>query len=238
MILAGLLLGLRKQDTGKHPVVASTPAPEQSVTANPPTGAPVQSDEMRHIEEGAKQVMRRISRDSKPYSFSERALEDIAARVRDHSRSQYLSGSLGKLQENTESIGARAGKEGLQRSLVMLLALALTQGGQNGDPVAAAARAMPSLGLLNRMFGSSEADSSLILIAAFREGIGSNRSHPLLNRMRRVVSNPLTERNVWFLHEQDVVANDAYDLVVDTIAYGVIAGNPGQFGLDHDPFGF
>lgn len=208
---------------------------ENEASPNLQTAPQIQSEELGRIEEDAKQVIRRISRDDKPYSFSESVVKEIQARVFELSRSPHMSGSLLKLQTQTAAIGSKAGREGLQPSLVILLALALTKGGQGGDCLNTATRALPLLASLNKTFGSLDADSSLILIAAFREGAGTKRSHPLLRRMKRVVNNPLTERNVWYLHDQDVLTNDAYDLVVDTIAYGVIARNPRQFGLDNDP---
>jgi len=210
-------------------VVTAAAAP----AAPPPV--PPQSAELTATETAAREVIRRISRDSKPYGFSEQAIQDIQARVHEHRESRYLGNSLLKLQQGSEAISTRASKEGLQPNLVALLALALTKGGEAGDSLARATSVVPQLASLNRMFGSNEADSSLILIAAFREGGGTNRSHPLLRRMKTVVSNPLTERNIWYLHDQNVVSNDDYDLVVDVLAYGVIARNPREFGLDSDP---
>jgi hypothetical protein len=120
----------------------------------------------------------------------------------------------------------------------MLLGLALTNGGESGDCVKAAIDAVPVLVSLNKTFGSNEGDSCLILIAAFREGSGTRRSHPLLRRINKVVTNPLTERNVWYLNEQRVFSANAYALVIDTIAFGVITRSPRQFGLDSDPLNF
>lgn len=217
------------------PAATSQQPAVQVVTPAIAAPAPVQSNELTATENAAREVIRRISRDSKPYSFSERAIQDIQARVHERSESRYLGDSLLRLQQGSEAISTRASKEGLQPSLVALLALALTNGGQSGDSLDKAASLVPSLATLNRMFGSSEADSSLILIAAFREGVGTHRSHPLLRRMKAVVSNPLTDRNIWYLHDQNVVSNDGYDLVVDVLAYGVIARNPREFGLDNDP---
>ena len=228
-------LALRKPGSKQTSRTAEPKAIEKETGASLQIEPATQAEELSRIEEDAKQVVRRISRDNKPYSFSEEAVKDIQARVRDLSRSPYVSGSLLKLQAETAAISAKAGREGLQPSLVILVALALTKGGQSGDCLNAATRALPLLASLNKTFGSSEADSSLILIAAFREGTGNRRSHPLLRRMNRVVNNPLTERNVWYLRDQNVLANDAYDLVLDTLAYGVIARNPRQFGLDNDP---
>jgi hypothetical protein len=56
--------------------------------------------------------------------------------------------------------------------------------------------------------------------------------------MNQAVTNPLTERNIWYLYDHKIVSADAYGLVVNTIAYGVIARNPRQFGIQSDPLSF
>jgi len=211
-------------------------APEQAtVLANNVSN---EANELRRIEEDAKQVMRRISRDNRPYSFSEKSLQDINARTMELKRLPHLSESIRQLQNRGEPIASRAAKEGLQPSLVILLALALTDGGESGDCVKAASNALPLLASLNKTFGSNEGDSCLILIAAFHEGPGTRRSHPLLKRINKVVTNPLTERNVWYLDEQNALADNALSLVIDTIAFGVITRSPRQFGLENDPLNF
>ena len=197
-----------------------------------------QPDDLRRIEEQAKQVIRVMSRDNRSYSFSERSLKEIQSRTVELSRSPQLLDALRQLQVKGDVVVARSAKEGLQPGLVMLLGLALTQGGASGDPVKAAIDAVPLLASLNKTFGSREGDSCLVLIAAFSEGAGTRRSHPLLRRMNRVVTNPLTQRNVWYLNEQRVLSGNAYALVIDTIAFGVITRNPRQFGFDSDPLNF
>jgi hypothetical protein len=235
---AGLLsltvVGFVIINTGKK---GPTPAAVKSAIESATTAPSVtpQADESSRIEVAAREVVRRISKDSKPYSFSDAAINDIEASVRHHSQAPQLAATLLKLQDNSSAISARAAKEGLQPSLVMLVALAVSRGGESSDALATAGRVVPTLAALNKMFGSSEADSSLILIAAFHEGLGTNRSHPLLKRMKDVVNNPLTERNVWYLHDRNVLSEEDYELVVDALAYGVIARNPKQFGLENDP---
>ena len=197
-----------------------------------------QSHELRRIEEDAKQVIRRISRDNRPYSFSDKSLREIESRVAELSRSPYLANALQQLKDRGEQVGIKAAKDGLQPALVLLVGLAITNGGEQGDCLKAAMDVLPRLVSLNKTFGSGEGDSCLILIAALREGTGTRRSHPLLKKMNRVVTNPLTERNVWYLNDQNVLAANSYALVIDTIAFGVITRSPRQFGLDHDPLNF
>ena len=200
--------------------------------------ATAQLNDLGRIEEQAKQVIRIISRDNRSYSFSEDSLKQIQTRSIELSRAPRLSDALRDVQSKSDLVAVRAAKEGLQPSLVLLLGLALTQGGDSGDSVKAALAAVPLLASLNKTFGSREGDSCLVLIAAFSEGAGTRRSHPLLRRMNRVVTNPLTERNVWYLNEQQVLAPNAYALVIDTIAFGVITRSPRQFGFDSDPLNF
>jgi hypothetical protein len=195
-------------------------------------------DDLRQIEEQAKQVIRVISRDNRSYSFGERSLKEIQSRSVALSHSPQLLDALRQLQAKGELVAARSAKEGLQPGLVMLLGLALTHGGESGDAAKAAVDAVPLLASLNKTFGSRDGDSCLVLLAAFSEGAGTRRSHPLLRRMNRVVANPLTERNVWYLNEQRVLSANAYALVIDTIAFGVITRNPRQFGFDSDPLNF
>src|SRR5215212_550660 len=212
--------------------------PETNVNSERAKVAVDEGNDLHRTEEQAKQVIRGLSRDNRPYSFSETSLKEIQSRSIELSRSPRLPFSLRELRTKGAGVASRAANEGLQPTLVILLGLALSNGGESGDCVKAASDAVPLLASLNKTFGSNEGDSCLILIAAFREGSGSRRSHPLLRRINKVVTNPLTERNVWYLNEQGVFSANAYALVIDTIAFGVITRSPRQFGVDSDPLNF
>jgi hypothetical protein len=221
----------------KDRAVQEQPAAQMKVNSEP-NKVEDESNDLHRTEEQAKQVIRVMSRDNRPYSFSENSLKEIQSRSNELSHSSRLPDSLRELQTKGNLVASRAAKEGLQPTLVMLLGLALTNGGESGDCVKASSDAVPLLASLNKTFGSNEGDSCLILIAAYGEGVGTRRSHPLLKRMNRVVTNPLTERNVWYLNEQRVLSANAYALVIDTIAFGVITRSPRQFGFDSDPLNF
>lgn len=238
LVVALAVLAFKLQRT--FPPRASAKPTESASTdpADQSNSVSREPDELVPIEADAKQVLRSISRDDKPYSFTENAVKDIHSRVVELSRSPKTINSLTDLRENGASLGAQAGKVGLQPGLPMLLGMALANDGSNASPSSAATKALPLLTSLNKSFGSNEAESCLILIAAFHEGPGTQRSHPLLRRMNRVVTDPLTQRNVWYLNEQKVISAEAYALVVDTIACGIIARDPRQFGIQTDPLRF
>jgi hypothetical protein len=117
-------------------------------------------------------------------------------------------------------------------ALPVFLALAETNGGQSGDPLAVARQMVPEIQFLRGHFGSEFADPTLMLVAAHKIPGGNKKSHPLLEPLRRLVKNPQTDRNVWFLRDKGALSDAAYDFVLRFLAYAAIAQNPRQFKLD------
>jgi hypothetical protein len=205
-------------------------------------GATEAATSLEQIEKAAAQVMRRVSSDDRPYVFppnASRALEEIKRRVEQSKASPSLERALASLARNGATVAADARREGIEPYLVIYTALAEVESGKAALDVAAVARqALPRLLALRAMFGTEMADKSLIIVAAYRMGGGTKKSHPLLETMRRVVKNPLVERNVWYLYERGGIDADVYGFVVSFMAAGVIAQNPRQFGIAAAPLVF
>jgi hypothetical protein len=184
--------------------------------------------------------MRRISSDEKPYVFpNEKAVRDIGQKVKEYRGSPELRGVLTSMRSASSGIAAMARREGFEPGLLIYAALAETDGGRASRDPAATARAMlPDLAALRTTFGSGSADSSLIVIAAYKDGTGTKKTHPLLATMRRLVKNPLTQRNVWYLQERGGLDSQAYDFVLRFLALGAIAQNPRQFGIEAEALVF
>lgn len=201
-----------------------------------------ESVSIEQIEKAAAQVMRRVSSDDRPYVFPSNAvgaLQDIKRQVELYSVSSSLEGALGSLGQRGSQVAAEARREGIEPYLVIYTALAETDGGRTrADPAAAAREVLPRLQSLRATFGTELADKSLIIVAAYKMGGGTKKSHPLLDTMRRVVKNPQTERNVWYLHEHGGLGREVYDFVVKFLALGIIAQNPRQFGVEAAPLAF
>ena len=223
--------------TTSTPVESPTEGPTPANTNN----KPLDNQQNVPIENVAKKAVKQMSSDEAPYNFPDnKTLVAINAKLDSFRNSSHLSGALKRL--SSSDISAQAGKEALPPALAVYTALALTDGGRNGDPVAKATEIIPKLSAMNKMFGSSTGDSSLIVVAAFTENITVGKDgrpyHPLLSRMTELVPTALKDRNVWFLHEHRTkagtlgISDTAYDLVLNTIALGAIAQNPKQFGID------
>ncbi|HJQ68315.1 MAG TPA: hypothetical protein VKA70_05060 [Blastocatellia bacterium] len=219
--------------------VKERPIDERPVTAS---GASPKEVSVEQIERVAAQFMRRVSSDDRAYVFppyAVAALDDIIKRIEQYSRSTALADALSRLASAGPEIAAASRREGIEPGLVIYVALAETDGGRaGGEQTAAARRALPELLSLRKTLGTESADKSLILVAAYKMGGWTKKSHPLLGRLRRVVKNPLTDRNVWYLREHGGLDDEVYDFVVRFIALGIIGENPRRFGINTPPISF
>lgn len=256
VVAGGLLLFIPKSDprqrnrTERPQLDNQNENPGVAHQSNSPSNTPAVNEDSKpvsnpgsggteQIEKAATAVMRRISSDDKTYSFSEKALQDIGRKVDHYRTTTSLAGSLQAIQRDSAALGALARQEGLEPGLLIYSVLAQTDGGRTGgDPVAIARAIISNLLAVRATFGTTDADSSLILIAAYKMGGGGKRSHPLLVTIRRLVRHPLTQRNVWYLNERGGLEAGVYDFVVSFLALAVIAQEPGQFGVAATPLVF
>lgn len=248
--LVGLLLvTLKPQKNTKHndtnPISTSYPSKEP-ITNETPNTLPVNNgDDTKplteitpsqatdeQIERSAIEVMRRISNDDKPYIFPETALKDIKARIERYKNQTSLANNLATLNQTAGKFAILARQEGIEPALLFYVMLAQSQAGLKSDLASTAKVSLDQLVELRATFGSGLADGSLIIVAAYHMGSGTKKSHPLLATMRKVVKNPQTERNVWFLHERGGLSEDAYNFVLDFLVLGMIAQNPKLYGIN------
>jgi hypothetical protein len=216
--------------------------PEDEPAANANIDAPSKALTIEDIEKVAVQFMRRISSDDKPYvfpSYAVNALGDIKHRVEQYSQSPAIAGALNSMVTAAPTIAAAARREGIEPGLVISTALAEAEGARAANaPVETARRILPGLLSLRKTLGTESIDKSLILVAAFKMGGGTKKSHPLLRTMTRAVKNPLTDRNVWYLRGHESLDNEAYEFVVNFLALGIISENPRRFGIAAPPISY
>ena len=210
---------------------------EINTNANKSTSIEITSQ--RQLDNAASQVVRRISNDDKPYGLPPEALTQVKKIIDNYGKTPALSSSLQSLSRQGQELASQARREGIQPELLFYLALAETDGGRTGsDTAAEAKKVLPDLLSLRATFGMDSADSCLIVIAAYKIGAGTKKSHPLLATMRKLVRNPSTERNVWFLHDHGGLSDDDYDFITKFIALGIIAQNPKLYGVEAQPLAF
>jgi predicted component of type VI protein secretion system len=185
----------------------------------------------RQIEQTAKEVMARIS-DGDSYVFEKDAINDISEKVAQYrATSAALGSALRSVNQRREEITAQAKRKGIRPALVAYAALAETSDeGAGRDAGATALGMIDDLVWLQTTFGS-DANSSLIVIAAYKMGVGTKKSHPLLSAMTERIKNPDTDRNVWFLYKVSAIKPAPYNFVVKFLALAIIAQDPPGFDV-------
>lgn len=185
------------------------------------------------LERAAARVVQRFSGDDRPYAFPPEALRDITQQVEQYRQSNDLRDAFVAMRRGAPAVAAQSRAEGVSPDLVIYAALAASDGGR--DPSATARAMIPQLRDLRTTFGGGDADGSLLVVAAYTYGSGSKKSHPLLDTIRRLVRNSFAERNVWHLRERGGLSDTAYNLVISTLAVGVIAQSPRRYGVQTEP---
>jgi hypothetical protein len=224
-------------------VVENSPSSSSSPSSSPitsqtngnsstPTSTP--DPKLNNFEAVAKKFMQQLNpKDKRPYAFpSDKIVAAINSKAEQYRGSAQLASALKNLQSNSSSLVTKAKSNGMQPGLLIFTALALTDGGKNGDPVAKAQSIFDTLLSVQQTLGEEDVDSSLIVIAGYLYGPGTKKSHPLLDPLRRLPKNTMSDRNVWFLYEHGGIKEEAYNLVVTAIALGAISQNPQLFNVN------
>jgi pSer/pThr/pTyr-binding forkhead associated (FHA) protein len=193
------------------------------------------------IEDEAVQVINRTTGDRQRYEFPPGALTDIKESIERFCKLPDVSIALRSITQHKAEIIAdvRRNGQGIEPYLIAYAVLARPDvGGAGGDYVAVARQMLPLL-VATRIHFGTDADSTLIVLAASTLGPGTKKSHPLLPVIRRIVeSNPSAKRNIWYLNEHNGLSREAYGFVIRFLALGIIAQNPRLFGIEAEPVAF
>ncbi|GEM_PF-1926052 len=218
---------------------SSTPSPDASPSqTESPTPTPNKG--LDNLEKSAIQFLLLFNKnDTRKYAFDEKTLAEISQKAESYRGNSSVAASLKSIQTNIAVFTALANQNAIQPGLLIFIALAATDGGRSGDPLETAKSIAPFVLCLEGHFGDEDTDSSLIVVAAFYEKQCEKKSHPLLARLRRIIStNTIGSRNVWYLRQHDGIHDDGYNLVLKLIALGAISQNPQLFGVNTPPLTF
>jgi hypothetical protein len=213
-----------------------TPSPAPSVFKAPsPSPTSIRPEEL--IENAARQLMRRISNDSQAYSFPDASpIREIKDAVGQCCKSARLAAALQTISQNRNEFIRLAGNQ-IKPDLLAYAVLAETNGGAYPSNPVNTARAMgPKLISLRNTFGDETTDSVLIFVSAYPEGVFPKGGHPLLERIPG--DNPMQDRKVWSLARRNRFKPGQYEFVLRFIAYGIIADNPAQCGIQSPKLDF
>jgi hypothetical protein len=230
-------------ETGDNNIsnVPTLPTPDVSSTIDAP--ADQMSEELEEVEKNALAVMRAISKSDSSPVLTGQSVKEIDERIKRYRGSSTLRDNLRVMkQRGAEQLGAAARSKDIKLPLVIFAALAkMDKEGLRGDPVAVAQGMLPLLADNVILLGNELANDNLLSLVATDPSTGSARAlrdsiAGLANQ--RPNASPAVIRNVWFLHENRKITDQAYDLLLRFLAIGAIAQNPRHYGIEAEPLAF
>jgi hypothetical protein len=212
------------------PVIDTPKNNNETAISDGPTNTPAN----KMVEELGARVLSRISKDKQRYIFRESALRDIGQTIERLKNSGNTASAIASIKQRKGRIIEMS--KGLNLAdgyaIYMVLAESENRGGE-GD-----AAILRALAFVSTTFGAGTAENALVALAAYKEGQGTVRSHPLLARLRRGRIDPQTQRNIWYLHEHKIIGDEQYQFVLKFLALGIIAENPRFFGINTEALAF
>ncbi len=210
-----------------------TPKPEdnKNIVSPPPEQPPPPASKM--VEELGAKILARISKDKQKYIFRESALRDLNQMIERLKSSSSMASLIGSVRQRKNAIAEIAKRLNLENGFAVYTILAESENrGGNSD-----AAILDELAFVSTTIGAGTAENAMVSLAAYKEGVGTKKSHPLLGRIRGKI-NPQTQRNVWYLHEHKFISDEQYNFVLKFIALGILAENPRFFGINTEPLAF
>jgi hypothetical protein len=216
------------------------PSPEESGTIDASTSQ--NSDELDEVERNALAVMRGISKSDSSPVLTEQSVKEIDERIKKYRGSAALSENLRAMKRGAQQLAGAAKSSDLRPPLIVFAALAkMDRDNSRGDAVAVAQSLIPPLSRARVVLGDELANESLLCVASLDASTGGTIA--LRDTMsdltkRRPDASAAMIRNVWFLHENQKLSPQAYDLVLRFLAIGAIAQNPQRYGVEGEPLTF
>lgn len=218
-----------------HPVLLDSP------NANAASG-PSDDESARNstVRQDVLNVITTIAQDTSKKSsvINDTIISQIEQEIDKQIKSSKLEGIFKEFQrdERRFDLIQKIRSENLPVNLVIFAALVDIEGREN--LVNKAKKELNEIKFLAATFNVANSDSSLIIIAAQTEGTGSGKSHPLHGRMRKLISDINTQRNVGYLYKNNGISEVAYNRVIKFLALGAISVNPKKYGIDCDPLSY
>jgi pSer/pThr/pTyr-binding forkhead associated (FHA) protein len=199
------------------------------------------SDDLDQVEKYANRVLSSISSDTSP-SLNRKAVSDINARIMNLKGSAALADELRSLKQGgLARLAPLAKGKDVKLPLLVYAALGkMDRDGERGDPSATAERMLPTIAKLRVSFGTEVFNDSLLILAAYDQGPGGS-THPLQITLSELTKkspeSAAAIRSVWYLHDHQRISQQAFELVLRTLAAGVVAQDPRRYGVNAEPLG-
>lgn len=199
-----------------------------------PPPPPTTLDDNGKTEQNGAAFLRRIAKnDPRAFMTAEQA-KRVNTRIKQVSSNSAVADNINSARKNAAQIKSLAQSKNLKPQLLAVAAIAKL-GTSRGDVLQAAVSMADVLDKLNTQIGSELADDSLLMIAAFDQGVAGD-----FLRMRNMLQDLATKfpessraiRSIWFLEKNGKLSSGEFDRALTFLAIGTITQNPKDFGVN------
>lgn len=186
------------------------------------------------IEQNGAAFLRRIAQnDPRAFLTGEQA-QRLTPKIKQFSGSSSVADNINSARKNADKIRSLAESKKLKPQFLAVAAIAKL-GGSRGDVVQTASGLVEVLGKLNIFVGSERGDDSLLIIAAYDQGVAGD-----FMKMRNMLQEVVNEypastrevRSIWFLQKNGKITQAEFDRALTFLALGTITQNPKDFGVN------
>jgi pSer/pThr/pTyr-binding forkhead associated (FHA) protein len=243
----------KKEDEKKKDI----PTPDSSVTPEtkpgndlPTNGTPQNIEippppkttaEAGNIEQISASFMRRIVKNDQTAFLNSKQIAILTPKVNQFKSSTALAANIKDAKTNSAQITALASQTNLTPQFLATAALAKL-GNQRGNVIDTAKSMAEVLDKLNRSIGVESADESLLVIAAYDQGVADkflqlrNQAEALSKTTQGVTARQV--RTIWFLHERGKLTDSEFELALRFLAIGTITQKPSDFSVNAEALNF
>lgn len=223
------------------PTVTSTPRPadtppgNSNTSANSQTSAANLSDTAK-VEQNGAAFLRKIAQNNPNAFLTTDQARKVDAKVKQIGGSSAVAENIASANKGAGQLKAIAAAKNLKPQF--LAVAAITQlGSRRGDVVQTAQSMIDTLDKLGTQIGTELADDSLLIIAAYEQGAAGDTMK--MRNMLQDLSNKFpqssrTIRSIWFLQQQSKISPAEFDRALSFLAFGTIAQNPKDFGVNSE----
>ncbi|MGQ0540699.1 MAG: FHA domain-containing protein [Blastocatellia bacterium] len=219
---------------------ATTPGTSSTnpITIQPQTDSgpvlPQPPSETAKIEQNGAVFLRRIAQnDPKAFLTTDQA-QRVNTRVKQLGGSSALADNINSARKNADRIKSLAAAKNLKPQFLAVAAISKL-GNNRGDIVQTATAMSEVLDKLGTQIGNEFAEDSLLMIAAYDQGVAGDTMK--MRNMLQDLSNKFPEstraiRTIWFLQKNGKITQAEFDQALNFLAVGTITQNPKEFGVN------
>ena len=193
--------------------------------------------ETAKIEQNGASFLRRIAHnDPRAFLTTEQAGK-LSSKIKQFSGSSAVAENIKSAAKSSTQIKSLAESKGLKPQFLSIAAVAKL-GSSRGDVLQTAQSMIDVLGKLSTHLGSELADDSLLVIAAYGQGVAGDTMK--MRNMLQQLANQSPEssraiRTIWFLQKNGKITQAEFENALTFLAIGTISQNPKEFGVNAEP---